>query len=465
MLLLLGWLGLDLAPNNSGGKTAYKLYYKGTVYFKQAKFEKASGFFEKALKLEPGNFNFSLAYSICLARSGNHQRGQKLIGRSLLKLSRMDPKYDEKLALAQFLEGIMLLYNNQAEQAIPLLRKALAAQKKIDNRQRLSLYYNTLGYAMILNQGRGGHKRADINFHYHVHRRDLERALPFFKNALAADPENESALANKNMLEQALTSPDSIQVVLDELPETTDVEADLEGRHGRYIPFEIDRIIEFTEYDELVLLLDISGSMVMEEVTCMDTSRFTIMKNTAQFLLNNFEDISRLGVGTIGGDCGTEPRLWHKVGTQNRKALEYDLRFLIPDGTTPMLEMLRDSPNLFSSRPKQRRSILLISDGANICRIKEGDICDWVEVLKERNITINVLTFLNTDLSNTSAFAEYTCLAHKTGGRILFLNNINCELEFYQYNLTESIEFTLPDLQKVNCWGPSVKNLWAIFPE
>ena len=75
------------------------------------------------------------------------------------------------------------------------------------------------------------------------------------------------------------------------------------------------------------------------------------------------------------------------------------------------------------------------------------------------------MTFLDADLNNINAFAEYTCLADKTGGKILYLDNLRCGLEYYTYNLEEECMFFIPHMERVNCWGPAVKNLWAIFPE
>jgi hypothetical protein len=189
------------------------------------------------------------------------------------------------------------------------------------------------------------------------------------------------------------------------------------------------------------------------------------MRETALLLLENFSDSTRIGIGTIGGDCGTVPKLWHPSGTQSRDDLRWMLKFLVPDGTTPLLTILQETPSLFSDNPSTSKAIIFISDGENICRLPGVDICEWSEQLASKNITINIMTFLGASLENTNAFAEYTCLAENTFGELLYMDGNRCRLEHYRFDLVKACQFTLPALKRVNCWGPAVDDLWAIFPE
>ena len=142
----------------------------------------------------------------------------------------------------------------------------------------------------------------------------------------------------------------------------------------------------------------------------MGTTRFEVMKQTALFILDSLPEATQLGLGSIDGDCWTEPKAWDAVGALSRYDMRYRLRFLVPNGTTPLLERLQASPELFSDDAQTRKSIFLISDGANVCRADGEDICEWASRLSSRKITINILTFLDATESNTNAFAEYTCL-------------------------------------------------------
>ncbi|MCB0587851.1 MAG: hypothetical protein KDD06_21340, partial [Phaeodactylibacter sp.] len=102
---------------------------------------------------------------------------------------------------------------------------------------------------------------------------------------------------------------------------------------------------------------------------------------------------------------------------------------------------------------------------ANICRMGGEDVCDWAEEMAQRNITVNILTFLGTSIDNTNAFAEYGCLADITGGQILYMDNYRCSYEYYGNSLVESCRPKIPSLRRVQCWGPAVKDLWAVEVE
>jgi hypothetical protein len=320
--------------------------------------------------------------------------------------------------------------------------------------------YNALGYAILLNQGKGAHERADLPPHYHVHKRDMLRAVENFENALASDASNESARYNYSILCDSLGLPPK---------PFTQVPAGLkaleEGNTYRDLPVNIARAMAFQEFDEVVFLLDISGSMVQEEVACQGETRFAVMKETMQLILDEIDERTQVGIGTIGGDCGTEPRLWYRSNELTRKELDRHLGFLVPDGTTPLLDILKQSPALFTDSPNRKKAIFLVSDGANVCGDQGLDICDWAGGLPRQHITINILTFLETNFSNTNAFAEYGCLADNTNGRIVYIDNYHCRMERYEFDLVETCRFRIPEFQRVDCWGPAVKDLWAIFGE
>jgi len=93
------------------------------------------------------------------------------------------------------------------------------------------------------------------------------------------------------------------------------------------------------------------------------------------------------------------------------------------------------------------------------------DICDWAASLASKKIQINVLTFLDRDLSNSGAFAEYACLSERTGGQVRYLNPIACSIEEFRFDLIDHQHFELPPIDRVNCWGDAVEELWAVYPE
>lgn len=452
-LLLIGSFSMPFG----GQKEAFKAHYKGMLLYGEGHYQRAVRQFEEAHHIIPGNYNFALSLAVGLSRVGRATEGLSLLSKAAGLLSERDPEYLQKLAYQHFFKGMILSYAGRYGDAIRPLEESINLQRQIGEPKLLSIYNNALGYAIMLNQGGGRHAQDSLGMHYHVHERDLLRALDYFDRALTYDAANPAALYNYYLLRDTLGISD-----VKELYEKRDSALVSEAQA---LPGNSNRALQFAEYDELVFLLDISGSMVMESVACMGATRFAVMQETALFVLDSLPGHTRLGLGAIGGDCGTPPKAWDKVGALSRYDMRYRLRFLVPDGTTPLLERLQASPELFSGSDTTRKSIFLISDGANVCRAGGDDICAWAEKLARQRITINILTFLGASYDNTNAFAEYGCLADNTGGQILYLDNYRCSYEYFGASLVESCLPRIPALRRVQCWGPAVKGLWAVFPE
>lgn len=450
------FLSVSFRPGFGGKKEAYRNYYVGTFYFQEGQLGSAVRSFRRAYSAVPDEYNFALALALALGRDGQVDQALSILQEGAIYLSPDDPEHLKKIALRHYVTGMAQIYSEQFNPAIASLKSSLGLLESMDEPKLLSIVYNSLGYAALLDQGNNAHKSKDRPEHIHIHRRDMERNLENFAAALQFDGSNEAARHNYEML------CDSLQITPVDYPKTA---ARGSGDLANYgdIPANIYTLLDFSPYDEIVFLLDISGSMVMEKVTCVDEDRFKVMKETAMYMFQKIPENKQLGIGTIGGDCGTVPRLWHPVGDLSRKDFRYALDFLVPDGTTPLLNILMDSPDLFSDNPETSKSIFLVSDGANICKIGNTDICEWADLLAGRQISINILTFLNADLSNTNAFAEYTCLAQNTYGELIYIDANRCNARPFAFNLVEQCPLFLPKLEKLNCLGPAVKNLWGVY--
>ena len=453
-LLLLVCFGM--APAGNRQKAAFKAHYKGLLHYSEAQYGRAVQRFEKAHSILPENYTFNLSLALALSRVGRAEEGLGLLQRSDHLLSANAPGYEQKRTTAQFIRGMILLHAGRAGKALRPLQLSIDRQQALGDSKKLSIYHNALGYAYLLNQGGSDHGDS-LGMHYHVHKQDLMRALAEFDQAVTYDERNPNALYNYYLVRDTLG--------LEGMQEYMAGQDSAVVREPGSVPGNTDRALRFTDYEELVFLLDISGSMVMEKVPCMGANRFEVMKQTALFVLDSLPPDIQIGLGTVDGDCGTEPHAWDPVGALSRYDMRYRLQFLPPNGTTPLLERLQACPELFSEQQGVRKSIFLISDGANICRSRGVDICSWAQKLAQRNITINILTFLDAVQSNTNAFAEYGCLAENTGGRILYMDNYRCGYEYFGASLVKSEQPRVPNLQKVQCWGPAVTDLWAFSLE
>ena len=442
-----------------GQKAAYKHYYKGALCYLEGEMNPAEAHFKKAYTQVPDNFYFATAYGMTLHQTGHYAEGKALLQRARRTLRTSHPDYKSQLASWNFFTGIAHLYSGQAGFAINPIRKAIDLTSSTEKGYELSVYYNALGYAYLLNQGQGAHRKAGLAPHYHVHQRDMERSARCFEKALQFNPDNLTARNNYQILADTLGLPEAA-------PPTIIVERPKPATPTfSTLPEKIERAFDLSNFEEVLFLVDISGSMVMEKVLCLNQERFEVMKEMAIYIAARISDTTRLGLATIGGDCPEPPMQWLSAGALSKNELVEKLEFLYPDGTTPLLNVLVETPTLFSKSDSITKAIFLISDGENVCRIGDLDICKWAEGLARQKITVHVLTFLERGLENTGAFAEYTCLAENTGGKVAYIDNYKCSTALFDFNLLETCNLQIPKIERSDCFPPSVKAMWAIFPD
>jgi len=461
ILFIFFCLTISLQLLAGGGKEAFRNYYLGSYYFAEGVYGRAANHLEKAYRLDPEQYQFALAYALSLGQQEKTDDAITILNKGKNLLRATHPNYKHLLSLQYFVSGMINVYGHRYGRALSPLKRAIELQEELSFPEEKSVILNTLGYAQVMDQGKGTGRHGGLGRHFHVHKRDLERSLNYFRSAYQADVQNKAAAENYHLLMDTLRLEPE-QIVEDHVDRSD--EKQINTYKYNNLPANMQPLIEFTQYDEVVLLLDISGSMVMEQVSCIGSDRFDIMRETALLLLENFPDSTKVGIGTIGGDCGTIPKLWYPVGERSRYDLRYDLQFLVPDGTTPLFTILQETPELFTDSPSKTKALIFISDGENVCRVPGLDICEWTSTLASQKITINIMTFLSTSLENSNAFAEYTCLAENTYGQLLYLDGDRCQLAQYEFDLVKACQFSLPKLQRVDCWGTAVEELWAIFP-
>ncbi|HKK73540.1 MAG TPA: VWA domain-containing protein [Saprospiraceae bacterium] len=440
-------------------KKAYKEHYEGSLLYTEGHIKRANQKFKRAYQILPDNFYFALAYGLSEGRLGNPQNGLEVIQQANRLLKRGMEDYYYKQAIGDFMAGMVYAYNQDYDAAFRQIQSALTSLP--DSTDLKSIMLNNLGYLQLLNQSKNQHETSDTPAHLHLREHDLEAAHLFFQKALEQDPDNGTAYYNYKMLS------DTLGLSLEFNPPSSEAKqrAQTDQPTFLYMDEHIRRTLELDQYQELVFMVDVSGSMVAEQVLCMADDRFGVMKTLSRKIVAELPEHIQLGIGTIGGDCPDAPAKWKPSGTIDKKELDTDLRFLIPDGTTPLLTRLLSSPELFSDSTQSKKSIFLISDGANTCRESGLDICAFAEELAQRGITVNVLTFLNSSLNNTSAFSEYICLADNTNGKVIYMDNLRCYFETFDFDLTSSCQLTIPKFEKSYCWGQHIETLWMFSPE
>lgn len=449
-------LFFSAGPNR---KKAYRQHYEGSLLYSEGRIKQANQKFKNAWQIIPDNFYFTLAYGLSEGRLGHVQAGLELINQAGSQLHRGVEDYDYKRSISSFMAGMVYTYGQDYDAAFRQIQSALSTLP--DSAEVESIMLNNLGYLQLLNQSRNQHETSDQPAHLHIRKHDLEAAHQYFQQALERDPDNGTAYYNYKALS------DTLGLSLAFNPPTAEAKrrAGTDQPTFLYMDEHIRRTLELDQYQELVFMVDISGSMVAEQVLCMADDRFGVMKTLSRKIVAKLPEHIKLGIGTIGGDCPDEPAKWKPSGTMDKKELDTDLRFLIPDGTTPLLTRLLQAPTLFSDSTQSKKTIFLISDGANTCRESGIDICAFAEELAQRDITVNVLTFLNSSLNNTSAFSEYLCLADNTNGKVIYMDNLRCYFETFDFDLTSNCQLTIPKFEKSYCWGQHIETLWMYSPE
>lgn len=439
-------------------KKAYSEHYQGSLLYAEGQVKKANAKFRQAYQILPDNFHFALAYGLSEGRIGHASSALELIDQAKRQLNRNAPDFAYKSAISHFLKGMVYSYNQDYGSAHQLVTQAL--QQIPDTPAVQSIMLNTLGYLQIMNQSKNQHKSSKLDAHIHVRKHDLEAAHGYFRKALELDSDNGSAFYNYKVLSDSLGLPLAFHE-----PTAAARAQNQTGPTFLYMHRTISSTLELHKFKELAFLVDISGSMVAEKVLCMGDTRFAVMKDLSRKMVKEFPESMALGLGTIGGDCPDEPAKWKPTGSMTKKELDTDLRFLIPDGTTPMLTRLMNTSELFIDSLDTPKTLFLISDGANTCREAGLDVCAFAEKLAQKGITINVLTFLNSSYNNTSAFSEYICLADVTGGRIIYMDNLRCNFQAFNFDLTTTCQLKIPILEKSYCWGKHIETLWMYAGE
>jgi len=226
--------------------------------------------------------------------------------------------YKEAQKVFPYVSAIVLARAGNYRVAYEKLMLAIQRQEAndVEEPKRLAGMYNLAGYLRVMNQE---YPRSHIGLspHFHLNRKDLEEAFPFFTKAMALDSSREDA--SKNVAFLADTLGKEVNITFRKRDTKWDPLRKMIRENYAHLPSRMERLLSFSQYDEVLFLVDISGSMVIEEVGCVSSDRFTIMREAAQLLLDNVPKASMAGLATIGGHCNSEPKWWIPTDSLNRK--------------------------------------------------------------------------------------------------------------------------------------------------
>jgi Mg-chelatase subunit ChlD len=298
---------------------------------------------------------------------------------------------------------------------------------------------------------------------------DFLNAYPYYKKATILDPEHEVALKNLDTVEARITKcGKDLPITKDFVFETEELKKrihqdslkkdslnyinHLRSINLQHLPKQIGQMISLiNNYDEIVMVMDISGSMEEHVDWGQNVTRFNVMQELSLAILKQANTRINIGAITVGGECGLFPMLKSGIGENRRTELSDLISSTRPNGWTPLNRMLSDAGSMFTSA-SNRKTVLLISDGMDSCR--EGiNLCDTAVKLHNSGIDLTVFSFLleGTSYENNFAYQIYECMTEAANGKIFHLDASGNIVERKKKEKREQfVDFTLPEFINTN---------------
>ena len=326
------------------------------------------------------------------------------------------------------------------------------------------------GYAKVVTRS---HHSDGTDYEFSTMRiEDFMLAYTYYKLALTLEPEHSVAVKNLDTIENRILRcgrelPDVAQLTYDIEDLQQRIHQDsikkdslnyidrLRSINVNHLPKRIEQMISLiNQYDEVVLVMDISGSMEDHVDWGSGISRFEVMQALSLAIIQRAKKTTNIGGITVGRYCTDPPVLRSGIGENRRVELASVMETIYPFGATPLNRMLIDAGTLFTSA-NNRKTILLISDGMDSC--KEGiNLCNTAVKLHSSGIDMSVFSFLmeGSSYENDFAYQIYECMTEAANGIIFTLDEYGnvIQRKKKEKNIQE-IDFTLPQFIDSNRYG------------
>ena len=408
---------------------ASQLDYLAKIAYEEQKYRKAIDHWKKASDIDTANAKFISRIGDSYHQLGNYREALRYQQKIR---SKMEDAYPYAAIKMMSWEAGYALSNNLPKQAIQLYEDAIDRMEIYgfnDSTLMTNLYCNW-GVADLFDQGTIYPCRPDLLGNCHIiHLSDVQRAKEKFLKASDFSPIEckPEVRWNLNLTERLLDLPeDSIKKYKSYIPiewvkQHLDLAVDSSHCFFEPLPTEEDTIIVeggFFEglnvYDEIVFVLDISGSMGRPVVRGISKTRFELMIETIIDQIENSSEDQHIGILTVNGDCNGIPTLSIPVSKGDKTSLISELKKLYPFGGTPLYTTLQRSQALFSDK-KNNKLVLLASDGVESC-MRSYSVCGLAgQLCKTKNINFEVFSLLLDESSNSREFGFYECITEACG--------------------------------------------------
>jgi len=411
--------------SDSSDEQAYFYYYKGKCARQEGKQNKAISNYQKAIKLKPAENQFVLALIQMYFETEEFDKALKAINKYKNSFSE-----DHDNFILNFIQGLAFSCNGDHRFAYQKFKRAEKLSKNLTDLDStlLSHLYNNIACQKILFQPIEWSPHLEDEPHLSISDYVFPEAWAYYSQALIYNPENEVAKMNREFINDFCECDKMDQEVIADYtlhvkpgkPNGILTEPIIGNRPAvfglKYLPDKISQVLKIlNEYDDMVFLLDISGSMEEEmSINNLQTTRFDVVKDISKYLVSSLWSEIPIGLITVGADCESVPELNLKAEHYSRQRLIYEIDKLQTNGSTPLNDRLNYCRNLFSDSTN-KKALVLFTDGLNTCG--EGNTCEIAEELYNQGINVYILSFL-LEFESTMEYSVYDCIANISEGQL-----------------------------------------------
>lgn len=263
----------------------------------------------------------------------------------------------------------------------------------------------------------------------------ISMAINHFREALIYNPENKIAERN---LDTLLNKLDILGLPIPPFPYATNQisglsiafdSLNIDSLHNTsnlpvldytLLPNNYQLILdELSQYDEIILCLDLSGSMDDPVGWGPETSKFSVAQQLALFICLQMRANVFIGAISVGQNCDEESAvLNYPVASVSRQELMMQVDAIRPYGPTPLNKRLRMTKEMFSIRTN-RKLVFLLSDGMDTCH-EINELCATAAMLASNGIDLSVFSFIyeSLDPESRTAYSVYNCMTNPSEGKI-----------------------------------------------
>jgi tetratricopeptide (TPR) repeat protein len=210
---------------------------------------------------------------------------------------------------------------------------------------------------------------------------------------------------------------------------------------------------ELSQYDEIILCLDLSGSMDDAVGWGPEVSKFVVAQQLALFICMQMREDVFIGAMSVGRECDeVSAVLNYPIASVSRREVLMQIDAIRPYGPTPLNKRLRMTRNMFSIR-QNRKLVFLLSDGMDTCN-EINKLCETAAMLASNGIDLSIFSFIYETLDEESrtAYSVYNCMTNPSEGKIYKITQDGGLKDQIDYKPISNNLLLLPQLDTSILW-------------